>query len=84
MAKLAKFLTMLSGWLWVFTSQKITVYTIEKSRSHKVIVNILGKEFEGVLVSDCFLAYDAHALDKWLKQNRLPRLLALLRLPDVF
>jgi len=69
----------LSAWLWVFTSQKITVYTIEKSRSHKVVVNILGKEFEGVLVSDCFLAYDAHALDKWLKQKCFSHLLKDLK-----
>jgi len=26
------------------------------------VVNILGKEFKGVLVSDCFLAYDHHEL----------------------
>lgn len=69
----------LSAWLWVFTSQKITVYTIEKSRSHKVVVNILGKEFEGVLVSDCFLAYDHHALDKWLKQKCFSHLLKDLK-----
>ena len=70
----------LSAWLWVFTSQKITVYTIEKSRSHKVVVNILGKEFAGVLVSDCFLAYDHHALDKWLKQKCFSHLLKDLKI----
>jgi hypothetical protein len=69
----------LSAWLWVFTSQKITVYTIEKSRSHKVVVNILGKEFAGVLVSDCFLAYDAKALAEWLKQKCFSHLLKDLK-----
>ena len=69
----------LSAWLWVFTSQEITVYTIEKSRSHKVVVNILGKEFEGVLVSDCFLAYNAKALNQWLKQKCFSHLLKDLK-----
>jgi hypothetical protein len=57
----------LSAWLWVFTSQRITVYAIEPGRSHEVIVAILGREFRGVLVSDCFTAYDAAALEDWLK-----------------
>jgi transposase len=69
----------LSAWLWVFTGQKITVYAIEKSRSHQVVVNILGKEFAGVLVSDCFLAYDHHALKEWLKQKCLSHLLKDLK-----
>jgi transposase len=69
----------LSAWLWVFTSQQITVYTIEKSRGHEVIVNILGKEFKGVLVSDCFLAYDHRNLAEWLKQKCLSHLLKDLK-----
>ena len=70
---------MLSAWLWVFTSQKITVYTVETSRGHEVVVNILGKEFKGVLVSDCFLAYDHHELENWLKQKCLSHLLKDLK-----
>lgn len=49
----------LSAWLWVFTNQEITVYAIRPSRGHEVVLDILGREFKGVLVSDCFLAYDA-------------------------
>ncbi len=59
----------LSAWLWVFTSRTITVYTIDESRSHEVVVEILGEEFRGVLISDCFTAYDHRALAKWLKQK---------------
>jgi hypothetical protein len=59
----------LSAWLWVFTSKSVTVYTIDQSRSHQVVVDILGCEFEGVLVSDCFLAYDHKALSGWLQQK---------------
>lgn len=65
----------LSAWLWVFTNQEITVYTIRQSRGHQVVLDILGAEFEGVLVSDCFLAYDAKALAGWLKQKCVGHLL---------
>lgn len=70
----------LSAWLWVFTNQEMTVYTIADNRSHRVIVDILGEEFEGVLVSDCFSAYDHHALSEWLKQKCLAHLLRELSL----
>ena len=65
----------LSAWLWVFTNRETTVYTIRHSRGHKVVVDILGVEFAGVLNSDCFLAYDAKALDDWLKQKCVGHLL---------
>jgi len=65
----------LSAWLWVFTNQEITVYTIRKSRGHEVVIDILGREFKGVLASDCFLAYDAKALVAWLKQKCVAHLL---------
>jgi hypothetical protein len=65
----------LSAWLWVFTAKEVTVYTIETSRGHEVILTVLGREFRGVLVSDCFTAYDAAALADWLKQKCLAHLL---------
>ena len=68
----------LSSWLWSFTHERLTVYTVEKgagSRSHEVVLRILGKDFAGVLVSDCFLAYDAAALSCWLKQKCYAHLL---------
>ena len=65
----------LSAWLWVFTNQEITVYTIRQSRGHEVVVDILGGEFKGILVSDCFLAYNAKALEEWLKQKCVAHLL---------
>lgn len=36
----------------------MTVYTIDRRRSHEVAERILGSEFGGVLICDCFLAYD--------------------------
>ena len=47
-----------SAWLWVFADEHATLYRIRKSRAHNVVVVVLGEAFAGVLVSDCFLAYD--------------------------
>lgn len=70
---------LLSAWLWVFTSRYITVYTIRASRGHEVVVEILGREFRGVLVADCFTAYDHKDLAAWLQQKCLGHLLKDLR-----
>jgi transposase len=47
-----------SAWLWVFADARTTLYRIRSSRGHDVVVEVLGEDFGGVLVSDCFLAYD--------------------------
>jgi transposase len=47
-----------SAWLWVFADARATVYRIRGSRGHEVVVEVLGDDYQGVLVSDCFLAYD--------------------------
>ena len=65
----------LSAWLWVFTNQEVTIYTVADNRSHTVIVDILGQAFEGILASDCFTAYDHHKLADWLKQKCVGHLL---------
>ena len=65
----------LAAWLWVFTNRDLTVYTIDTGRGHEVVVKILGEAFAGVLVSDCFTAYDHQALAAWLKQKCVGHLL---------
>ena len=45
-------------WLWVFTTDKVTLYQINKSRSHKVVKKILGKNYKGTLISDFYTAYN--------------------------
>jgi transposase len=47
-----------NAWLWVFTADGVTVYTIDPHRSHGVAERILGQDFQGVLTCDCFLAYN--------------------------
>lgn len=44
-----------------------------------MVVDILGKEFKGVLVSDCFVAYDDKRLAAWIKQKCLSHLLKDLK-----
>ena len=47
-----------SAWLWVFANDGVSVYVIDPSRAPEVGEEILGQDFPGILVSDCFLAYD--------------------------
>lgn len=69
----------LSAWLWVFTAHQVTVYAIDPSRGHEVVVNILGREFRGTLTCDCFTAYDDEELSEWLQQKCLAHLLKDLK-----
>ena len=46
------------AWLWVFANDQISLYVIDPHRDHTVVERILGQEYKGVLISDCFRAYD--------------------------
>ena len=52
------------AWLWVFTTEVVTVYLIDPTRAHEVVERVLGEDFAGVLQCDCFLAYDPLAYDQ--------------------
>lgn len=69
----------LAAWLWVFTHQEVTVYTIRDNRSSDAVVDILGEQFQGILTSDCYLAYDDRKLKEWLKQKCIGHLLKDLK-----
>jgi transposase len=69
----------LSAWLWVFTHQEVTVYTIRANRSSDVVLDILGTHFAGILTSDGALAYEDRRLKDWLKQKCLSHLLKDLK-----
>ena len=45
-------------WLWVFTTPEETVYRVDRSRGSKVVDEVLGEHFGGMLVSDCLSTYD--------------------------
>src|SRR5512140_926197 len=69
----------LAAWLWVFTNQEASVYAIRADRSSDVVVELLGEAFQGILVSDCYLAYDERRLRSWLKQKCVAHLLRELK-----
>ena len=48
-----------SAWLWVFATEDITVYVVARSRGSDVVLDVLGADFAGWLVSDGLPALDA-------------------------
>jgi transposase len=44
-------------WTWVFRSNLFTLFKISPSRGSDVLIDVLGKEFNGVLGCDYFSAY---------------------------
>jgi transposase len=44
-------------WTWCFRAQQYTLFRIDKSRGSKVLIDVLGTEFNGVLGCDYFSAY---------------------------
>jgi transposase len=49
----------LSRWLWVLVTPTIAFYHVAKSRGAKVLKDILGDEYTGILCSDMYSAYKA-------------------------
>jgi transposase len=45
-------------WLWVFASRTTTVYRVAAGRGRDLLMEVLGPDFAGVLVSDCLATYD--------------------------
>ena len=64
-------------WLWVFTNKDAALYHIDKSRGSKVVGNILGEKYPGVLGSDFYSAYNQ--LKARAKQRCLGHLLAEIK-----
>ncbi|HEY2307932.1 MAG TPA: IS66 family transposase [Streptosporangiaceae bacterium] len=45
-------------WLWTFTTADATVYHVDSSRGRQVVLDTLGEDFAGILVSDCLASYE--------------------------
>jgi DNA-binding protein H-NS len=45
-------------WLWVATSDRVCVLLLAATRSSAQLKQLLGENFEGILSSDCFSAYN--------------------------
>jgi transposase len=50
-------------WTWVFKAELYVLFRIDKSRGSKVLIEVLGKEFEGTLGCDYFSAYRKYMKD---------------------
>jgi transposase len=44
-------------WTWCFRASLYTLFKIDPTRSGDVLIQVLGREFDGVLGCDCFSAY---------------------------
>jgi transposase len=44
--------------LWTFTTADATVYHVDQSRGRQVVLEVLGADFAGILVSDCLASYE--------------------------
>jgi transposase len=44
-------------WTWCFKAELYTLFKIDPHRSADVLIEVLGREFDGVLGCDCFSAY---------------------------
>lgn len=45
-------------WLWGFTNPDLTYYRVEEKRNREVVEQVIGDDYQGVLVSDCLVIYD--------------------------
>jgi len=45
-------------WLWDFVNKKVALFRIEKERSSKVVKDTLGEEYQGIVTSDFYSAYN--------------------------
>jgi len=50
-------------WTWVFRADLYVLFKIDKSRGSKVLLDVLGEEFNGVLGCDYFSAYHKYMKD---------------------
>lgn len=45
-------------WLWLFITSNFVFITIRDSRARKVLVDLFGEFYNGVIISDCFKVYE--------------------------
>jgi hypothetical protein len=50
-------------WTWVFKAEMYVLFKIDKSRGSKVLLEVLGEEFNGVIGADYFSAYRKYMKD---------------------
>jgi len=68
-------------WLWCFASLGAVIYVIDRSRGSQVVTSVLGKKYNGVLISDFLKSYNPI---ESLKQRCLVHLLRLIKKWQVY
>jgi transposase len=68
-----------SEWLWSFSNDKVSVYVIEPSRAQKVVKDVLGESYGGILVSDFYGGYNKISCRKQKCWTHLLRELHVLK-----
>jgi transposase len=48
-------------YLWLFVTQNFVFIKIQNSRARRVLLDIFGEDYHGVIISDCFRVYDDFA-----------------------
>ena len=74
-------------WTWCFRADLYVLFRIDKSRGSKVLIDVLGEEFNGVLGCDYFWAYrkymkDFHILIQFCIAHLIRDIKFLTSLPD--
>lgn len=64
-------------WLWCFATKNTVLYVIDPTRGSKVVEEILGDIFDGILVTDFYAAYNQ--ISAWAKQKCIVHLLRELK-----
>jgi hypothetical protein len=68
-----------SEWLWSFSNDKVSVYVIVPSRAQKVVRDVLGDTYGGILVSDFYGGYNKISCRKQKCWTHLLRELHVLK-----
>jgi transposase len=66
-------------WLWSFSNKTISIYTIVPSRAQKVVKEVLGDSYGGVLISDFYGGYNKIICQKQRCWTHLLRELHVLK-----
>lgn len=64
-------------WLWSFSNKQYVFFTINKTRGSTVIKELLGEYFNGIIISDFWIAYNK--IDALAKQKCIVHLLRELK-----
>lgn len=71
-------------WLWIFATNTISLFVLARSRSSKVLYEVLGATWSGTIVSDFFSAYVKYAntLQQFCLAHLIRDIKFLTTLPD--